>query len=372
MFVRKFRNGTSISLIRRFLHFDPPKPPATPKTLDIDWKPITSNKSLKRDGNKHRTGRSVVFGLLCLTPVVTLGLGFWQLQRLKWKNSLVAECEDRLTYKPLPLPKNFREEDVENFEYRKVLITGRFDYEKELLVGPRLHDDRKGYILVTPFTRSNGGGRILVERGWISEGKVNQGKRRLKNLSMPEGTITLECLLKVPPSKGMFHIEHKPGTNMFRYVDLERMCKETNCKPIYAQVVQDFKDHPEWLKDRASEIGHESSGGLWNLWRWRWQSESDNNDDQSQLETFRAPMVGEAKVSAYQDSSLEFSPLQFVNAGVPIGKVPKVDYTNNHLNYLVTWWGLSLASTVLLLLVLKSKKFVNPSDEKLRHARKYM
>lgn len=336
---------------------------ASVKTDTIDWKPMKSNRQINKSAQPKR-GKSVVLTLLCLTPIVTLFLGVWQLERLKWKNALVAECEDRLTYKPLPLPKSVLPEDVPNYEYRKVLIKGRFDYDNELFVGPRLHDGERGYLLITPFIRSSDGQKVLVDRGWIHESKMDLKSRKLRHLSVPLGETTVECLLRVAPKKGMFHIDHEPGTRIFRYVDLELMLRETGALPLYAQVVQDFQDHPERVV--ANELAMESRAHVtskssgWKFWK---------GDDGKTVQDEPAAMV---KPKHDFDESIEFDENQFINAGVPLGKIPKVDYKNNHLQYLVTWWGLSFASTVLLFIVFKNRKITNPLDEKLRHARKSM
>lgn len=39
-------------------------------------------------------------------PVLTLGLGVWQIKRLRWKLDLIDELESKLRREPLTLPKN--------------------------------------------------------------------------------------------------------------------------------------------------------------------------------------------------------------------------------------------------------------------------
>jgi hypothetical protein len=41
-------------------------------------------------------------------PVLTFGLGVWQLQRLKWKVNLIDELQEKLYYPPLPLPSRVK------------------------------------------------------------------------------------------------------------------------------------------------------------------------------------------------------------------------------------------------------------------------
>ncbi|GAV27860.1 hypothetical protein PMKS-001328 [Pichia membranifaciens] len=334
---------------------------ASAKTANIDWNPVRSKKQLSQGiefGGK--TSSKVFLGLLCLAPIITFALGTWQVKRLKWKNKLVAECEDRLTYKPIPMPKNVTKEDLPNLEYRKVLVTGHFDYSREAFVGPRLHDTRRGYTLVCPFVQSNGAGEVLIDRGWIAAEKVIPSQRNLQHLSVPKGEITVECVIRVPPKKGIFNIDHDKGSRLYQYLDADTMAEELGSRPIYLQALQNFHDKPDQhILDTVGDANKKT--GSWAFWK------------SSNPSTASSSMVPGADTKSLDyDTAEEFDPLQFINAGVPLGKIPKVDYKNNHLNYLVTWYSLSFASTALLIYMFKKGKFINPTEEKLKYTKKIM
>lgn len=334
---------------------------ASAKTANIDWNPIRSKKQLSQGIEfSGKTSSKVFLGLLCLAPIITFALGSWQTKRLKWKNKLIAECEDRLTYKPTPLPKNITKADLPDLEYRKVLVTGHFDYSREVYVGPRLHDGRKGYTLVCPFVQSNGAGDVLIDRGWISCDKVIPSERNLQHLSCPKGEITVECVVRVAPQKGIFNIDHDKGSRLYQYLDADAMAEELGTTQIYLQALQDFHDRPEWAQNEnlahAVDDAAKKTGG----WAF-WKSSTPGGGDKKTI-----PLSSKAEY----DTSEEFDPLQFINAGVPLGKVPKIDYKNNHLNYLVTWYSLSFASTVLLVYMFKKGRFLNPTEEKLKYTKK--
>lgn len=341
------------------------RPYASAKTSNIDWNPVRSKKQLSQgiefDGS---TSRKVFFGLLCLAPIITFALGTWQVKRLQWKNKLVAECEDRLTYKPIALPKSVTKDDLPNLEYRKVLVTGHFDYSREAFVGPRLHDNRRGYTLVCPFIQSNGAGEVLIDRGWIAAEKVIPSQRNLQHLSVPKGEITIECVVRVPPKKGIFNIDHDKNSRLYQYLDIDAMADELNSRPIYLQALQNFHDRPEWIKNEdlsktVDDASNKSKG--WAFWKSS-KPESSLSPSENIIDNHN---------TGY-DTSEEFDPLQFINAGVPLGKIPKVDYKNNHLNYLVTWYSLSFASSILLIYMFKKGKFINPTEEKLKYTKKIM
>ncbi|OUM50969.1 hypothetical protein BVG19_g50 [[Candida] boidinii] len=353
---------------------------ATVKTDNIDWNPMLSSKQLSKEGNQAGgKSRKVVFVILCLTPVVTFMLGMWQLRRLKWKNKLVAECEDRLTYKSSPLPSTFDPKDLPDFEYRKVSVTGHFDYSREIFVGPRLHDDKKGYLLICPFVQSNGAGDILVERGWIADENIDPEVRNLQHLSCPKGEITLTCLLRAPAKRGTFQMEHQKGSRLFHYVDLNAMSEETHTRPIYAIVIEDYHEHPDWMKNEllfrnglmtleGKVLAEDKIKQLKSSLSWF----GGNGEKKKEIKKIESLLEEINKECSQIEPEYEYDVNQLINAGVPLGKFPKIDYKNNHMQYLVTWFGLSFASAILLAIVIRKGKIISPKAEKLSHAKKFL
>ncbi|XP_059850222.1 surfeit locus protein 1 [Hypanus sabinus] len=87
---------------------------------------------------------------LLLIPVATFGLGTWQVQRRKWKLQLIDELKERSHLDPVPLPLDGLE--VKKLEYRRVRVRGRFDHSTELYVMPR--------SLVDPDREAREAGRL--------------------------------------------------------------------------------------------------------------------------------------------------------------------------------------------------------------------
>ncbi len=88
---------------------------------------------LKMGGGGSPLGM-IVFGSLVVVP---FGLGTWQMQRREWKKNLMESRLEALRSEPVSLMdaiavgKNTPGGD----ESRKVSISGKFDHEKELLIG---------------------------------------------------------------------------------------------------------------------------------------------------------------------------------------------------------------------------------------------
>ncbi|MDP6708991.1 MAG: SURF1 family cytochrome oxidase biogenesis protein, partial [Alphaproteobacteria bacterium] len=80
--------------------------------------------------------------------LVLLGLGGWQLQRLEWKEGLIAERQARLAAAPIALPPRF---DAAPLAHRRVHLAGTFRHEAEIHLGARVHKGISGIEVLTPL-----------------------------------------------------------------------------------------------------------------------------------------------------------------------------------------------------------------------------
>lgn len=329
------------------------------KTSTVDWNPIKTTKtpSDASNGSDNNWTKKILLGLMIAMPVVSFYLGTWQLRRLKWKTNLIATCEDRLIYPAIQLPKDFTPDMCEQWEYRKILVQGEFQHDEEIFVGPRVKNGVKGYLLFTPLVRKDTGERLLIERGWISEEKVIPEQRTLNHLSLPKGNnVVIECLVRVPKKRSNLQWDRiDKGSRLWQIIDIDEMCKQTHCSPIHLQAIFDLKDH-HWEIDEPKDSINKKS------WKFWCNTDSTEPKDSTPIEL----------------SDLdEFNQFQFVKAGVPIGKVPKIDLKNNHLQYLVTWYGLSFLSTIFLISALRRVRGSAVSQaqlkkDKINHSQKFM
>ncbi|KAK9532378.1 hypothetical protein VZT92_009762 [Zoarces viviparus] len=104
---------------------------------------------------KHAEGKFVTFGrqssstaaeagkaedsffkwFLLLIPVTTFGLGTWQVKRRKWKMQLINDLKTLTAAEPIPLPRDPNE--LKSLEYRRVKVRGQYDHSQELYILPR-------------------------------------------------------------------------------------------------------------------------------------------------------------------------------------------------------------------------------------------
>lgn len=72
---------------------------------------------------------------LLLIPASTFGLGTWQVMRRKWKLQLIEDLRSLTSATPIPLPTDPLE--LKELEYRRVKVRGRFDHSQEIYILPR-------------------------------------------------------------------------------------------------------------------------------------------------------------------------------------------------------------------------------------------
>ncbi|CDO92533.1 unnamed protein product [Kluyveromyces dobzhanskii CBS 2104] len=350
---------------------------STIKTSTVDWKPIKTKKTPNEGLQKKDSpwAKRIFLGLMIAMPVVSFYLGTWQLRRLKWKTNLIASCEDKLTYDPIPLPKTFTPDMCEDWEYRKCTVTGKFLHDEEIFVGPRVRGGIKGYVLYTPFIRKDTGERILIERGWISEEKIVPASRNLQHLSLPQGdNITITVLVRA--AKDLTSMQWKKEdreSRLWQVLDIKDMTEMTNTSPIHYQALYDLRDH-HWDEEAAASKDNGNNKKSQSSWKF-WSKVNAKPDQEQELSNSLVKTKKETGVTP--ETGLEFNEFQFVKAGVPVGKTPKIDLKNNHLQYLVTWYGLSLLSSVFLVIALRRGRGSALSQDqikkqKLKHAKKFM
>ena len=170
---------------------------------------------------------------LALIPFTAFCLGSWQVQRLDWKTKLIAKFEDRLVKDPLPLPPRIDPSVVSEFDYRRVYATGIFQHDKEMLVGPRMHDGRDGFFVITPLYRGRGASTILINRGWIS--RELQFQRDRNAASLPTGQVTVSGLLREPWKRNFFTPTNKPEDAKFYFPDVHQMADVAGAEPVWIE-----------------------------------------------------------------------------------------------------------------------------------------
>lgn len=166
------------------------------------------------EGVARRSAR----GFLLLSVAAALlmaGLGSWQVQRLVWKQSLIA---DRMALMAAPPVLLSSWKDVPA-AWRRVRLNGVYLNDKSLLVGPRSFRGQPHWRLVTPL-QVTGGGIVLINRGWLPD----QGKQEaLRHVFRPADRVVVEGIVRQSAPPGFFAPDNVPAQDSWFRVAPEKM-----------------------------------------------------------------------------------------------------------------------------------------------------
>ncbi|MDB5409168.1 MAG: SURF1-like protein [Rhodospirillales bacterium] len=127
--------------------------------------------------------------------LVLLGLGTWQLERLQWKEGLIAARAAAIAAPPIAVPRDLAA--ARGMEFRHVAATGSFLNDKEIFLGATDEGGETGFHLLTPL-RLDDGALLLVDRGWLPGNRKDPATRAAGQLS---ATVTVEGLLRIGPAQ---------------------------------------------------------------------------------------------------------------------------------------------------------------------------
>jgi surfeit locus 1 family protein len=153
--------------------------------------------------------------------LVLLGLGFWQLERLHWKEGLIAAREAAVTAPATELPHSAAE--AATMEFRHVRATGEFLNDHEFFLGASNEAGTTGFHVITPLRLADGR-VLLVDRGWIPGNLKDPAKRREGELM---GTVTVEGLLRLGRTErpNWFVPENRCDINYWFWIDIAGMAR---------------------------------------------------------------------------------------------------------------------------------------------------
>ncbi len=229
--------------------------------------------------------RSILAWIAYLVALaILLALGTWQVQRLAWKNDLIARVESRVDAPPIDLPgadawgtTGF----VAANEYRPVTLRGRYvepagarDFARyhtfTLVARPRGAVGGQGYWSMA-LLELEAGGSVYVNRGFVPDAA------RGREAPPPAGPVTVTGLLRASNPGNRFTPPCETDTRICYVNDVVRV----------------------------------------------------------------ADLAGRDVAPFYVDLAAAFTPA----GGLPQAGETRLAFPNNHLQYAVTWYGLAAALT---------------------------
>jgi surfeit locus 1 family protein len=162
----------------------------------------------------------VAFSVLALALLVSLGV--WQVERLQWKESLIARMSERMSSEPLALAEVWaRHAAGEDVEFTRAAASGRFSHGHELFVFAN-HRGVMGWKVVTPL-QSPDGGAVLVDRGFIPYELKDPAARPE---SLPDGTVrVIGAVRSHAGGRAPFAPDNDPHANVWHWWALPAMAE---------------------------------------------------------------------------------------------------------------------------------------------------
>lgn len=147
---------------------------------------------------------------------ILLGLGVWQVQRLAWKEALLAQLAARAAAAPVDLATveamAARGEDP---EFTRVSFRAAFknDAWKKMLA---TYDGGQGWTIIAPAVTADGRA-VMVDRGRLPG-------QRLENFEKPEGELELSGVIRTyTRGQAFFDPENDPEGNLWYWWDVPAM-----------------------------------------------------------------------------------------------------------------------------------------------------
>ena len=169
-------------------------------------------------GRRPGIGLFVAIGVAL---VILLSLGTWQLERLQWKENLLAEIEARRHAAPADVA------DIESrlraggdVDYVPVKVSGTFDHAHEQYFFAT-DAGEVGYYVYTPLMLADGR-VVLLNRGFVPEKSRNPAARSEGQIVQPVTIIGLaRSRLSAKPS--WLVPDNEPGRQLYFWKDLDVM-----------------------------------------------------------------------------------------------------------------------------------------------------
>ncbi|WP_309083656.1 SURF1 family protein [Chelativorans sp.] len=189
-------------------------------------------------------GRNLVLlALSILVLAVLLALGTWQVQRLKWKEALLARIDERIASEPQPLEEiAIRYSEGEDIDYWPVTLAGTFQHDRERHY-LATWQGQSGFFVHTPLRLADGE-IIFVNRGFVPYDRKDPATRPEGQNSSPVEITGLARM--APEEKPSFLVpDNDLAKNIFYWKDLRAMASSVGLGsvPIYPFYV-DANDAP--------------------------------------------------------------------------------------------------------------------------------
>ncbi|MGE0501562.1 MAG: SURF1 family protein [Rhizobiaceae bacterium] len=160
---------------------------------------------------------------------ILMALGMWQLQRLAWKEALLATIDQRIGQAPVELAEVLSsDQSIAAQEYRPVRARGRFHHESERHF-LSTWKGQAGFNVYTPLELADGK-YLFVNRGFVPYGNKEAAMREQGQVF---GPVTVVGLVRAPLIDKPSSIlpDNDPAKNVFYWKDIRKMADSAGLPP---------------------------------------------------------------------------------------------------------------------------------------------
>ena len=170
---------------------------------------------LRGDLHLGKLTGALLFGVV--GTAILLSLGFWQVQRLAWKQGVIAQIETRLSEEVAGIPATPTEAED---EYLGVRVEGTIEPGEVHVLGSH---GGIAFRVIAPLVLADER-RILLDRGFVSEG--------MKDEVRPIGPVLVEGNLLWPDETDSFTPDPNLDRNIWFARDVEPMAAALGTEPV--------------------------------------------------------------------------------------------------------------------------------------------
>jgi surfeit locus 1 family protein len=151
-----------------------------------------------------------------------IGLGVWQLQRLQWKEALIAQVAARTERKPMPLDNAIAlAKKDHDLTYTPVIAEGRYHHTLERYLYAMSPEGEPGWHVITPLETVKGT-MLLVDRGFVPDALRDPATRKQGEVS---NVVTVTGLVRPSEQPNIFVPDNEPKKNQWFSRDLQAMSR---------------------------------------------------------------------------------------------------------------------------------------------------
>ncbi len=128
--------------------------------------------------------------------VLFISLGLWQIERANFKEAARLKFQTRLAADYQFFNTGRALDDI---EYQKLILRGRYDTRRSILLDNQVLRGKVGYQVLSPFILSDSHRIVLVNRGWIALG---ESRDTLPPIEVPPVANWIKGIASVPNTDG--------------------------------------------------------------------------------------------------------------------------------------------------------------------------